>query len=168
MAEKLSLSGGAKEPSHAGEKVTIACKLPHGVELRLHRKVTVSRPVLGGGVSEVDEWYFDDSKGVVRINGNAVPFGVAPEHRIVRPQGSKIFTDGFALTPNVDKDFWEAWLDQNRDSTIVKSGLIFAQGSEAKAVDESKERIKLRSGLEPMLQKGDARAPRRIEAAEVD
>lgn len=40
-------------------------------------------------------------------NGNAVPQGANPKHKIIiGPHGC---SDGYALTPNIPKDFWDLW-----------------------------------------------------------
>lgn len=148
-----------KAPSQSGAKVTVACKLPAGIEMRLFDMVKVRQPLMGGGFREVDEARVRASAGSVFIRGNAVPHNRTPRYRIVAPGGA-LFTDGFALTANVSKDFFDEWMSQNKDSDLVRNGLIFAHDKADSAAAMAKERIKERSGLEPMLQEKDPRAPR--------
>lgn len=124
-----------------GDKVTVACKLPHGVRLRTFNMEKDREPVMGGGTREVKKAVWDGREFVIK--GVAAPAGMAPKARMM---------GGFALTPGVDKDFWEAWLAQNKESDMVKNGLIFAQtqGDRASLRDNVKDHVKQRSGLEPI------------------
>lgn len=61
--------------------------------------------------------------------------------------------DGHGLT-EVDKDFWDAWLAQNKETRLVKGGFIFAQETNEKAKAEAKEKRANKSGTE-RLKQGD-------------
>lgn len=123
----------------AGETVTVACKLPNGLLLRVFDMVPGFEPVLGGGTREIK---VARQKGEpVKINGNAVPFGMPPAYTII---------GGYALTPNVDAAFWAEWLKHNADSDVVKSGLIHAHATPDAVQKESRNREKVKSGLEPL------------------
>ncbi len=155
-----------QKASQSGAKVTVACKIPAGLELRLFEMVTVRHPIMGGGFREVQESRVRTDVGSVLIHGNAIPYGKQPAHRIVMAPGAPM-TDGFALTPNIDKDFFDEWLKQNKDSAIVKNGLIFAYEKPDAVTAEAKDRAKTqRSGLEPLNQGKDPRADKRIEKAD--
>lgn len=119
--------------------VTIACKLPHGLLLRNFKMEETQEPVMGGGFRSVK--VARQVGDTVRINGNAHPQDKAPIQTIV--QGT-----GYALTPGVDKEFWDAWLVANKDHMAVRNGLIFAHEKEASAVAEAREKKSVRSGLE--------------------
>lgn len=75
----------------------------------------------------------------VKLAGTAVPWGVAPRD-----------VGGYALTHNVDADFFARWLSVYKDYTPVKRGLIFAypksQDAQARALEMKNEK----SGLEPI------------------
>lgn len=99
-----------------------------------------------------------------KLNGFAVDLGKLtagnlPEHLII---------GGYGLTPGVPRDFWEKWLEDNRDSALVKNHLIFAQPNEASARDAARERAGLRSGLEPMDPEKLPNDVRRVQKATRD
>lgn len=140
---------------HSGEKVTVACNMPHGLRLRLFEMVDFEEDVMGGGkkVGKIASQIGED----VIINGNSLPFGHIPDYRIVA---------GFALTEGVSKDFFDEWLRQQADLPAVKNGLIFAMPNETEASAKAKDFKGLRSGMERLSQEGDPRMPRRIDKGE--
>jgi hypothetical protein len=123
--------------TNSTETVTIACKLPHGLVLRVFDMVEFDEPVLGGGFRKSKISQERPERFV--INGFSHPQNRAAAHPII---------EGFALTPGVPKELWEKWLDQNRRSDMVKNGLIFAQPRSESAEAMAKERKATRSGLE--------------------
>lgn len=122
-----------------GARLTVACKLPHGLRLRVFKETLHSEPVIGGGMRDVAT-FLPDGPQVV-LNGNAVPYGRVPNYTII---------GGYALTPNVDADFFNKWLAQNKDSDVVRNALVFAFEKLDGAVSEAKSNAKLKSGLEPL------------------
>lgn len=122
---------------HAGGKVTVACKIPNGIIIRAFEWQTEDVPVFGGGVktSKVARPNGDQ----VVIHGPATPFGVQPKMTIV---------GGYALTPNVDQEIWDIWLEQNAKSDLVKKKQIFAYAKTDMAADCAQEHQMVRSGLE--------------------
>jgi len=120
-------------------KVTVACKMPNGVVLRMHRKEERPEPVMGGGMRMVEMWVATGDN--VTIAGVAAEAGKLPN----APTSS-----GFALTPGVDADFWAAWLAQNKDLDMVRNGLIFAYDKPDFVVGKAKEMVKARTGMEPI------------------
>ncbi len=77
----------------------------------------------------------------ITVRGFAVPYGVAPALSII---------GGYALTPNVDADFFEEWLLVNENLELVKKGLIFAHAKASDASAQAREFAELRSGLEAL------------------
>lgn len=138
--------------SRSGGKVTVACKLPHGLQLRCFRMVETAEPVMGGGSRLVP--VAQQVGEPITINGNAVAFGAIPNFRIVA---------GYALTEGIDKDFFDKWREQNAELPAVKNRLIFAYEKSDVTADAAKECVAQRSGLEPLLQDKDPRAPGRIK-----
>ena len=55
------------------------------------------------------------------------------------------------MTPGVPREHWEAWLEQNRNSDLVRNGLVLAADAEDGARGQARERTALRSGLEPIV-----------------
>jgi len=136
-APKVFPAGSAK----ARDVVTVACKSPNGLLLRLFEQVDNPVPVLGGG-TRMEKRAVQVGE-MVRLHGAEVPVGVAPV---------ALIAGGFALTPNVDKNFITEWLKQNRDHEMVKKGLIFIASDRSSAMDEANEKAGLRSGLERLAQ----------------
>ncbi len=101
----------------------------------------------------------------VKINGNSVLHGKAPRHQIVG-YGDGPFTDGYGLTPGVDKDFFERWMEQNLESAIVRNKLVLAYDRIDDAIDAAKDHVAVKNGLEPLLQDKDPRTPRAITRAD--
>ena len=125
--------------SSTGSTVTVALKAPHGLKLRLFEFKETEVAVLGGGLKSQKEAFPID--GEVVLNGTSMKKEDAPHCLII---------DGFALTPNVNKEFFDKWMTQNKDHHIVKNGLIFACASQHDAQDQANARVALKSGLEPL------------------
>lgn len=121
------------------DTVTVACNLPNGLILRVFNMAERSEPVMGGGTKIAQ--YAVQAGEPVTVHGAAVPFGAPPR---VTTAG------GYALTPNVDAEFWAKWLEQNKDHDAVKNGLIFALPRQDSAAKEAENRSKVKSGLEPL------------------
>ena len=121
----------------AAETVTVACKLPHGLILRIFKMHDTNESVMGGGSRVVKVAHPLEKTHV--IAGFSHPQNAAPKAAM---------TEGFALTPNIDKEFWDIWIAQNADSDMVKNGLIFAHVKPADTNAESREKKDTRSGLE--------------------
>lgn len=115
--------------------VTVACKLPHGVELRIFDMIDAVEPTRDGGK----------------------PIKVAqprPQTFIVRgasyPEGGAMppIAGGFALTSGIPKEFWDKWLEDNAKSDMVRNGMIFAHSSSRNVEAEAREKEKQSSGAE--------------------
>ena len=136
----LSLKGSQANPSAgSAETVTVGCKLPSGLKMRIFREVTRDIPVMGGGVKEAKEFEPIPDAPSYTLNGFSHEQKTAPEHSII---------GGAALTHGIPKDFWDAWMRQNRNSDLVRNGLIFGHVREQEARAEAKDKISLKSGLE--------------------
>jgi hypothetical protein len=97
--------------------VTIACKLPSGLHLRVSGRETVT------------------------LRGCGHTFGMPPPG---------LASGGYALTPNVPLDFWEAWLAINADADVVKKGIVFSATKTVDARARAVEQAAVRSGFEGM------------------
>lgn len=135
-------AGGSK----SGQKVTVACKLPHGLVLRVFEFEETQEPVMGGGTRTAKRAVQRGPRVV--INGNATDRGPNPRlKQVVDGTGAN---PGYALTHNVDKDFFDAWLKQNADSDVVVNKLIFAASQPDRVADKAREMVAIKSGLEPV------------------
>ena len=129
-----------RDPMKASNTVTVACKLPNGLILRVFDMVETSEVVQGG--------YRDVKIARPRpeqfeVRGNAIPIGV-PNFPV--PE----MADGFAITRGCPKELWDLWEEQNKHSHLVQKGLIFSSSSINALRDEIKNRRDLKSGLEPI------------------
>ena len=91
----------------AGTMMSVGCKLPHGIVLRLQVKA-VQKVNVGGAVADVELWGFDASPDaeVYRLKGFTRHAAMVPDVKIV---GAHRASDGgtvggYAIT-HVPKDF---------------------------------------------------------------
>ena len=129
------------------ETVTVACKLPNGLKLRLFEMIEHDEPVMGGGYRTVK--IARKVGETITLNGCAAPFGV-----------TKHLVGGYALTLGVPADFMAAWMDQNKGSPLIESKQIVVHVKDTEGA--AREHAAVRSGLEPLSPKGDPRAPKGI------
>lgn len=149
MVERVSARDSAKAT------VTVACKLPNGLLLRLFKMEDVDTPVMGGGVKTIKE--AQPIGEPVKINGYAVPYGKRPRFSII---------SDMALTKDVPAAFWHEWLKQNQKLDVVVKGLIFAHGDTDRVEHAAAERgEELFCGLEPL--DPENLPTKRIETADV-
>lgn len=149
-----SAASQAASPARSGETVTVACKVPNGMRLRLFGHRIVRVPVLGGGVAEEKQAY-QIGESIV-VNGPKWPVNQPmPDFRIVGNAG---------ITSGVPKEFWDKWVEQNEEHDAYLNRMIFAMPTEDAAVGRAKEEVATRSGAEPMLQDKDPRRPRPLNA----
>ena len=135
-------------PATSGETVTVACKLPHGVRLRVYAWEEFDEPMRDGSykkskrarpIEHMDyvvrgTWSASAGQAYAR-NNNAV---------------TDLLPGGYALTYGVPKETWDLWYEQNRNSALVKNNIVFAQLTHTKATEQSKELQIVKSGLEPL------------------
>lgn len=116
--------------------VTVGCKFPNGMHLRTFVMREVEEQVAGGGVRKTKRAEL------------AEVFTVAGPSKPHNRETSKQIQDGYALTMGVSAAFWNTWLEQNKDSDMVKNGLIFAHGGLNDVRAEATEKAKVKTGLE--------------------
>lgn len=129
--------------------VTVACKVPNGMILRIFQMHDRDEPVMGGGVKTVPRAV--QVGDAVTVKGPAVPFGQVPAF---------VIAGGYALTPGVDAQFFNKWLEQNQDHEAVKNSLIMAADKPDMVRDWAAEHDGNLSGLQPMVPEKDKRSPR--------
>jgi hypothetical protein len=133
------------KPSTGTATVTVASKLPFNLILRLFRMEDFTYPY-GGGYKTLKEAVRMEEAGEYVINGTGIPVAAMRNHVDI----DKIVISGAALTPGIPKDFWDKWYHDNQKSDYVKNGLIFAADNDERARAMAKERVKVKSGLEPI------------------
>lgn len=132
------------KPQHAGGKVTIACKVGVAyIDLQLSRLEEVYENTQTGPRRIKEARRFGP---VVRIRGTAYPRGTPPRGFPPPP----LMVGGAALNPGIDKDFWDAWREQNKQSPYVINGMIFAHESDDHVRGRALEESAIHSGLEPL------------------
>jgi hypothetical protein len=125
----------------SGDTCTIALKLPSGLTLQAY-VMEQSREQTPGGFRDVPM-----ARAVgepFTLHGAALPRGAD------RPEIDYLIVGGFAITPGCPRDLWENWYAANKDSHLVRSGLIFQVNSEGDARKEAKGRANLENGFEPI------------------
>lgn len=131
--------------------VTLACKLPNGIILQLFDMVEQEEVTLAGS----------------RTINKAMPKDLEPVHikGCSAPHGAAIMTiGGYALTHNVDAQFFAEWMRQHADSDILRARLLFAHEDRVYVEDKATESTGVLSGLQPMNKSedgGDIRDPNR-------
>ena len=146
--------------------MSVGCKLPHGIVLRLQVK-TVQKVNVGGSIMDVELWGFDASPGAesYRLKGFTRHAAMVPDAKIV---GAHRANDGgtiggYAIT-HVPKDFWDKWVAQNKDFEPLQKKFIVAWEKPEMVEGYAKERIDEMSGFEPL---NPNKLPRGIEIAKV-
>ena len=130
--------------------VTVACKVPNGLILRLGTMETSPVPILGGGTRSEKRWRYDGAQ--VRING--------PKRAVEGGDPSSPIANGYALTFGVPSEFMKRWMADNKDSDIVQKGLIVVHEKRDELKAMTAEHRDTRTGLEPMAQDDDKRIPK--------
>jgi|SRR5215469_4851652 len=119
--------------------VTVACKLPNGLEIRTFVEEIRLVNVIGGGTRDVK--MFRPSGWSHKLNGPARKIGQDVGYPIVH---------GFGLTHGVDADRYAEWLEQHKDTDLVKNGLIFANVKPTEVVAQANDHKSIKTGLEPV------------------
>lgn len=81
---------------------------------------------------------------VISVEGKDVTLNGFSKNQVVQ--------DGHGLTYGVDKDFWDKWLQENKDTKLVKGGFIFAHENAGKTKAEATEKKGNKSKTEPLKQ----------------
>lgn len=134
--------------------VTVACKLPHGLLLQLQRPITIAEPTTTNPDRTVTR--YERFGKVIPINGCAIPMD--------RPS-SKELRGGYALTRDVDADFFSKWLEQNKGLSAVEGGFIFASEQPAVIDKYINQGADKRTGMEPADPQNLPAEFRKIETA---
>lgn len=142
--EALYPPTAAKPSKEDEDTVTIACKMPNGLTLRVYEEFMDREQMQSGQTREIKR--FEPTGEVVIIKGNALDIAKLQNQELPDYQ----ISNGYALTTGVSKRFWEIWIKQHYDSPMLRNGLLFAQPTENRARDDAKGRGVVRSGLEPI------------------
>lgn len=121
--------------------VMVATKLPQGLILRLMAKTTQMEAGPAGG-REVVVW---------RPTGEEIKLNGGISGAIEVGMHSKSVINGWGITM-VPANFWEAWLEQNKDSALLEAGVLFAADKEGdlRAEISQSNKDKIKCGFEAM------------------
>ncbi len=136
--------------------VTVACKIPNGLDLRIGDFVEVTEHSPSGSVV-TKQWR--PRPGFVRIAGPGRRVGEDPTAPIAH---------GAALTFGVDREIFERWLEENKESDLVRNNLIFAAENRTEVSAQAREMVGELSGLEPLTPDKDQRVPKRVKSMNRD
>lgn len=103
------------------QTVTVGCKLPHGLILQLRESSKTNEGVISNFIGE--------------------PV-------IVAGANSAAVIGGHGITPDVDKEFFDKWLDQNKAAPFVTKKLIFAHEKEGSVKAQATEQATNPTGFE--------------------
>jgi hypothetical protein len=135
-------------PTTTGDTVTIACKLPAGVILRVFEWHDYMEPLRDGTLKESRRAIpVPDAQFVVR--GTWISTAGQAYNRN-NGAVADLLPGGYAITEGCPKAIWDTWLEQNKQSDLVKNGIIFAFPDRNSVVEEVKKRPDVVSGLEPI------------------
>jgi hypothetical protein len=136
------------EPATTGETVTVACKLPNGLLLRIFEKQKYMEPTQSGAMKETDVWVAIPGRQYA-VRG---PWAASAGQAYNRNNGAvaELLPGGFGLTHGVPKDIWDEWYAQNKNTALVRKGIIFASPGMQAATIEAKQARAVKSGLEPL------------------
>ena len=131
----------ASRPATGTDTVTFACKHPPGLLLRVFEPSSKSVPIIGKP-GQMEQQPVGRAIGdPFLVFGPATPFGERPRALIV---------GGYAMTPGVPRELAETWMEQNKDSAMVRNRLVFISKDKESFEDEAEELTETRSGFEPI------------------
>ena len=150
------------EPATGTATVTVACKVPNGLILKIYEMEENYEQVFGGGTKRADRAYQIGEQVIVKGSSRDIAKILSCEDDLMR-------AGGYVLTPGVPRDFWERWLEQNKNSHIVKNKLIMAAGSDSDAMSMARDHSSVESGFEPIDPKNPSKKTgmRSIQPADV-
>ena len=154
-ATKTVEAAAVHVPKKGNGTVTVACKFPAGLVLQLCRKTEYVEE--GAGGTRINRVRWDKDGPTYTVRGPAMPNGQVPKG-YVRP----VIEGGYALTSNIPADFFEQWMDQNKDSPLVTNRIIFAATTRDAAEGQAQDQEEFRSGFEPIEPDSDRRIPRTL------
>ena len=129
-----------------GAQVIIGCKLPNGLIMELIEQPQQKNSILPAPVGKR-----------VKLNG-------ANTLRLV---GVNSALHGHGET-KVDEDFWNEWYKRNKDAAFITSGSIFMVKTADAFASESKDRLGVRTNLEPLDARKGTTDPRMSKGIERD
>lgn len=147
-----------KAESSNARTVVVACKIPNGLTLQLQRPFEKFEDTRDGPQKRTYNVFYG-RRYVVR--GPAYPVGTLPKG-FAQAKPFPMLEGGYALTRGIPRDFWQQWLEQNKEADYVvppegaSHGMIFAYDDLGDAAAAAREQETLLSGMEPISTDEDA------------
>jgi len=142
-----------RQTSRGAKTITVMCKYPPGLELRVFQTIEIPEATPGGNFRMTPK--AQQVGKTITINGPAAPVNGVSPHEIA---------GGYAFTFGVDAEMFDRWLEQNRDSDLVKNRLILKapDRAEARAISEEHAAVDTNIGglVMPMKDNEPIRDPR--------
>jgi hypothetical protein len=162
---KASVQTQAQNFATGTDTVTVACNLPNGYVLQMYNIEEVVSFLPNGREIRENNCTLNLEHGQWALHGPVNFNSLAATGREVNVDFRVIKGDapdcGYALTPGIPRDFWEAWLEVNTKARnpVVTNRNVFAAATETRAVGQAKEFREFKSGLQGLNQRGDYRVP---------
>lgn len=137
------------EPETTGETVTVACKLPGGLILRMFEEFEYQEPSQTG-MRDVKGYKPKQDKQWT-IRGTYVA-SAGQAYNQANNAVAELLPGGYALTYGVPKEIWDNWYHYNRNTQMVKNKVVWAMPSLPAATERARteDMRKVKSGLEPL------------------
>jgi hypothetical protein len=135
-------------PATSGDTVTIACKIPHGIILRIFQWDEFDEPTRDGSWKRIKQ-----ARDIPDLQFVARGTWLASAGQAFNPSNpavAELLPGGYALTPGCPKDIWDRWFEQNKQSLIVRNKLIFAHSDHPTVHQEATGMRETKTGLEPL------------------
>jgi hypothetical protein len=144
------------EDKSSSKYVTVACKIGvPWIDFEVCEKVTMKENTQTG-TRDIIQWVRTGT--VARVRGTAYPRGEPPEGFPDKPQ----FVLGYALTPNVLRETWEAIVGQRTKDPLFTSGMVYAFERIEDIKSKARDYEKQLSGLEPIQRTKDEITDKRL------
>lgn len=122
-----------------GNKITVACKLPRGLWLRVYGFVETQESVMGGGTRLAKKAVQKGDR--IHINGY-----LKPNAKVQQPSQEA----SYAVTQGVDEDFMKLWESQREEGDPLVKDKIIIWAHPDKIEGLIRENSKRRSGFEAL------------------
>jgi hypothetical protein len=135
-------------PATSGDTVTVACKLPHGVILRIFRWEEFEEQMRDGTYKTSKIGRPQEGREFVVRGTWAASAGQA--YNVNNSAVAELLPGGYALTHGCPKDLWDEWFVQNMRSLLVRNKIVFAHSAQSAATEQARELRSVKSGMEPL------------------
>ncbi|QDH17414.1 hypothetical protein [Swingsia samuiensis] len=128
-----------KSTDTTNSTVVVYCRLIHGISIGIFKKEAIEARAERSAAKAPDFSPLIPYR-TVELNGANTDPRFHPKENILLGRAGRTL---------VDKDFWDTWLEQNKESDLVKNNLIFAEATEASASARMTELQYEATGFEP-------------------